>query len=296
MVLILTSSGDQTSRLVLDWLSIKEENYSLLNTQDVFDHTSIQIPKFEQDDYKKSYWLRKIDNTVEIDMASSSHKMYLDAFYEQSKNFFWLNSPNDLTVGKGTQLIHAKSCGLCIPKTIITKSKNAILDFTSKFDKTIIKLNDLESKNTNRGTFLSYTKIVTESLVKKMKFTEPCIIQEYIEKEIEIRTFFLNNECYSMAIFSQNDEQTMIDYRHYNHNIPNRNVPFKLPESIENRIIQFMNKLNLNSGSLDIILTPNHEYVFLEVNPVGQFGMVSNSCNYNLEEKVANLLITKKSL
>ena len=54
-----------------------------------------------------------------------------------------------------------------------------------------------------------------------------------------------------------------------------------------------MDLLNLDNGSIDIILTPDKEYVFLEVNAVGQFGMVSVPCNYFLEEKFADFLIKK---
>jgi hypothetical protein len=39
-----------------------------------------------------------------------------------------------------------------------------------------------------------------------------------------------------------------------------------------------------------MIVTPEGEYVFLEVNPTGQFGWVSDNCNYYLEEKIANHL------
>jgi hypothetical protein len=38
-------------------------------------------------------------------------------------------------------------------------------------------------------------------------------------------------------------------------------------------------------------MTKKGEYVFLEVNPIGQFGMVSAPCNYNLEKKIAQYLI-----
>jgi hypothetical protein len=41
--------------------------------------------------------------------------------------------------------------------------------------------------------------------------------------------------------------------------------------------------------------TPDGREVFLEVNPVGQFGMVSAPCNYHLEKKVAELLIRKEA-
>jgi hypothetical protein len=38
----------------------------------------------------------------------------------------------------------------------------------------------------------------------------------------------------------------------------------------------------------------NKELVFLEINPVGQFGMVSHPCNYYLEKRIAQNLINSK--
>ena len=49
--------------------------------------------------------------------------------------------------------------------------------------------------------------------------------------------------------------------------------------------------IKLKNGSIDIIRGVDNNYYFLEVNPVGQFGMVSNPCNYNIEEKFALKLI-----
>jgi hypothetical protein len=46
----------------------------------------------------------------------------------------------------------------------------------------------------------------------------------------------------------------------------------------------------LTSGSLDVVLTTQYEYVFLEVNPIGQFEQVSVPCNYNLFKTIAEIL------
>jgi D-alanine-D-alanine ligase-like ATP-grasp enzyme len=54
-----------------------------------------------------------------------------------------------------------------------------------------------------------------------------------------------------------------------------------------------MKDLSLKTGSVDFILDQNDKYYFLEVNPIGQFGMVSYPCNYNLEKKVAYFLINE---
>jgi glutathione synthase/RimK-type ligase-like ATP-grasp enzyme len=94
-----------------------------------------------------------------------------------------------------------------------------------------------------------------------------------------------------MAILSQADEQTKIDFRRYNEKKPNRFVPFKLPAEIDQKIRLLFKKIGLNTGSVDMIVDQQDNYYFLEINPVGQFGMVSQPCNYFLEKQVALHLI-----
>ncbi|WP_293933429.1 hypothetical protein [Sphingobacterium sp. UBA6645] len=55
-----------------------------------------------------------------------------------------------------------------------------------------------------------------------------------------------------------------------------------------------MKGLGFNTGSIDLILTPDGDYVFLEINPEGQFGMVPHPCNYFLEREMA--IIFKKKI
>jgi glutathione synthase/RimK-type ligase-like ATP-grasp enzyme len=121
------------------------------------------------------------------------------------------------------------------------------------------------------------------------------LFQALIPKKYEIRSFFFQDKFYSMAIFSQNDDQTKVDFRNYNWKKPNRNVPFQLPAWLEDKLYKLMKLLGLHSGSFDLIFTPEGEYVFLEVNPVGQFGMVSIPCNYGLEKILAEYLANGKS-
>mgnify|MGYP000874440113 CR=1 FL=1 len=96
-----------------------------------------------------------------------------------------------------------------------------------------------------------------------------------------------------MAIFSQNNPKTQIDFRNYDYDKPNRLNPFKIPIEISNKIIKLMKKLKIICGSIDMIYTPKGEYVFLEVNPIGQFQWLSQNCNYYIEREIANHLIGK---
>ena len=96
-----------------------------------------------------------------------------------------------------------------------------------------------------------------------------------------------------MAIFSQMDDRTAVDYRHYRPDKPNRQVPFILPLKVQHKLRMLMRDLDLSSGSIDMIYDKFNRYVFLEVNPVGQFGMISQACNYYLEKSVAEHLIER---
>jgi glutathione synthase/RimK-type ligase-like ATP-grasp enzyme len=137
-----------------------------------------------------------------------------------------------------------------------------------------------------------FTELIKKDELSKISNTFfPSLFQEALQKEIEIRTFYLDGKCYSMAIFSQLDHQTMVDFRMYNNENGNRNLPYKLPENLELKIKKLMKSLELNTGSIDIIKTKDGRFVFLEVNPWGQYGMVSDPCNYNLDEKIAKYLV-----
>ena len=94
-----------------------------------------------------------------------------------------------------------------------------------------------------------------------------------------------------MAIFSQNNNKTKVDFRRYDTEFPNRLVRYSLPKNIQNKLILLMSHLKLATGSIDMIVTEDNDFIFLEVNPFGQFGMVSKPNNFNLEKRIAKYLI-----
>ena len=54
-----------------------------------------------------------------------------------------------------------------------------------------------------------------------------------------------------------------------------------------------MNEIDLNTGSIDLLLTGKGDYYFLEVNPVGQFEWLNYYGNFFLEKKIAEELIKR---
>lgn len=186
----------------------------------------------------------------------------------------------------------AKQKGLLIPCTHITANKNSLCKLLEG-KKCITKaLSDGIYLTGKKNAYYTYTEKIDQDFVCRLNrpFCHS-LIQEQISKKYELRSFYLNGIFYSMAIFSQSNSQTNVDFRKYDDKLPNRCVPYILPNKIENALRDLMNSLNLNTGSIDLIVDTQDNYYFLEINPVGQFGMVSQPCNYYLEKKVAEYLV-----
>jgi ATP-GRASP peptide maturase of grasp-with-spasm system len=190
-------------------------------------------------------------------------------------------------------LEEAVNCGLDIPETIISSDKNFISGFFETNIKAVSKSISENFQHISEKEFYDgkVRKLSIEDLKGMRNDFSPSLLQKQIEKAYELRIFFLKDKFYSMAIFSQNDEKTSLDYRNYNYNKPNRMVPYKLPDKIKNKLIALMNEIELNTGSIDMIVDKKGKYIFLEVNPNGQYGLVSDNCNYYLEKEIADYLM-----
>ena len=313
MVLILTSTEDISSDLVTNWLDYFKHKYLRINSLDllekkiifslqnseikiIFDDQEIDIDdinviwyrKFGSFEHSKKYERisLKYDSKI-IDHLSKEFKKIQYFFLLSFKNKQWLTNPFKKNLNKLEVLKIASTCGLNTPNSTIINSKN-------------IEINNVIVKSVHEpllthyygNDFMTYTNFLSfEDLNSIPNNFFPSLIQTKIEKKYEIRVFFLMGKCYSMIIFSQNDPQTQIDFRKYNWDNPNRWLPYKLPQQECVKIRKLMKKLDLNCGSIDLIKGVDNKYYFLEVNPVGQFGMVDNPCNYGLHYKVAKALI-----
>jgi len=194
-------------------------------------------------------------------------------------------------INKPIVLSFAKECGLAIPETVITGNGSVLYD-ELKCKPLITK--PISEAVTFRNADGSSSKMLTTS-VQELSFDRdseffPSLVQHRIEKWIELRIFFVKDTYYSMAIFSQNNAKTSIDFRNYDDERPNRMVPFLLPQLVQKRLRNLMDKLGLDTGSIDMIVTPQKEYFFLEINPVGNIEMVSKNCNYPIEMEIAKYL------
>jgi ATP-GRASP peptide maturase of grasp-with-spasm system len=322
MILILTIENDPSVNHVIDWINSYNKKYTRINSRSKFLKENIDISIGNKDVKKKitvnnsktsllefnSVWYRRtpeyadfdfnlncsplLKYTIERNVLTEANELFSYCM-SSLKDKYSLGNPHIFNLNKLIQLETAVSYGLTIPETVVTNRKSEIIKFNKKFRKIIIKpLQNISFHNVKGKYFIPYTKILNKKMVSDFPENfKPCLLQQYVEKKFEIRSFYLNEKFYSMAIFSQGNKQTAVDFRAYDKDLPNRVVPYKLPNGLEDKLKLFMKKFNLNTGSFDLIYTTDNNYIFLELNPVGQFGMVSYPCNYFLEKQIAlNLL------
>lgn len=309
MILIVSSQGDSSTSKVIEWIKSKNKNVEVVRIDDdlgysvsfkgkdifVNIHHGNKIIKLDD---ITAYWYRR--GRIRFKYAGNKffklgdeEENVLEQYIEcklldkRSLGGFQTVDPNKLIV-----LEEATKIGISIPDSYFFESYKDMIDFK---DGELITKNYLQTSmfDFSDGTLLIYTNPVKIKSRSNIKFA-PSFFQKKIEKLFELRIFYLYGEFYSMAIFSQADKQTSLDFRRYNHKIPNKRVPFSLPQDIEHKLNELMNKLKMDTGSIDMIVSTENEYVFLEVNPIGQFGMVSYPCNYHLEEVIANYLLNEK--
>jgi hypothetical protein len=142
-----------------------------------------------------------------------------------------------------------------------------------------------------------YTKKFPSSqLVDAQEAIEKCptIIQSYIPKKLELRVTVVGQDIFACAIHSQSHAASSDDFRA----LPDyykemKHEPYDLPDNIKQQCLALMRLMQLDFGAIDIILTPDDEYVFLEINQSGQWMWVQNQTGLMIGEAIAELLIAK---
>jgi hypothetical protein len=112
----------------------------------------------------------------------------------------------------------------------------------------------------------------------------PAVYQEYIPGTRHIR---LN--CFGDRSFAASIETSELDWR------PNLNVPitsWPVPSSSHKQVRAVLDRLGLEMGIVDIKETPEGEFVWLEVNPQGQFLFLQPLADMPLDEHFADYLLS----
>jgi glutathione synthase/RimK-type ligase-like ATP-grasp enzyme len=209
-----------------------------------------------------------------------------------------LTNGNFQQLNKLEVLQKASQLGIKVPKTFDSNSLQSLANQLNKhqnINKLIVKpRKEVTTTYIDGEKVVDYTTLLSIHEIDQIDFSiEDYIFQEYIEPFYEVRVFYLTGKFYSSALFrKENISSEIVDIRY---DYANDNVmfePITLPVDIEQKLADLINTLNLSHGCIDLVFDANrNDYIFLEINPMGQFKDLSDKCNYQIAKSIVELYL-----
>jgi hypothetical protein len=229
----------------------------------------------------RSIWLRRFGLPVFPDFIEAGDRAVAK---RETENFLrglkyglgegrkWFNPPAAQRVAglKSRQLHLARNAGFRIPNTIMTTSADEVRSFVDSVAGPVIykgfhpafwrREDEKASRYWLRTAIVSKEDLDDPDSLK----LSPGIFQEFIAKAFELRVTVFGRTY----IAAQITEQDGLDWRN---SYDMKLSPCVLPTAVEETLFCLMDEMGLVMGAVDLIVTPEGEYVFLEINEQGQF-------------------------
>lgn len=212
-------------------------------------------------------------------------------------NCLWVNHPEHIrrTNNKLHQLDVASQLGFEIPRTIVTNDPEEARKFINSC------YGDIITKPVSRGlvdeggrSMAFYTSVVNSERANQIQLVQytPSFFQEYIPKDVELRITVVGNDVFAAEIHSQQRDDTRHDWRR--NALALEHKEHQLPDDTRLKCIRLTKEFNLKFGAIDMILTPDGRYVFLEINPNGQWAWIEELTGLPISEALIGLLNQEK--
>ncbi len=293
MIKMLKSMGHEAIRLNTNFIPL-----STSMTFDLKDSTwqgnvelSIGSRSIDVEDIRSIWWRRPGLYSLPTDLSLQEREFARIEIDEAlrglwaSLDCYWISYPEYIRQAswKMEQLQRASHIGFSVPRTLVTTSPETVQNFYEACNRKIIfkVLSDpfLAAQTVHsrfpdqpppalRGTYTTMVGKQELEMLDSIRLT-PCLFQEYIPKQFELRVTVIGDEVFAAEIHSQDHEATSIDWRHYEIDIPYRKAT--LPAEVAERCLALTRSYHLNFSTMDLVFTPDGEYVFIENNANGQF-------------------------
>lgn len=206
----------------------------------------------------------------------------------------WINDPWNIqkAENKSFQLTLANKVGFRIPDTVMTSDPDVVTEFYKEREGKIITKIIIPAPILDH---VIYTNRVTDEQMEGIDSVRMCpsIFQAEIDKAYELRITVVGDKIFPAKVLSQENSETSLDWR----KTPKTNdhsvkiVPCELPTNILNKIKNFMKEIGLRYGCIDMVVTPKGEYIFLEINPSGQWYFIQLKTSMDIASAIVDLVL-----
>ena len=320
MLLIITNRHDLASDYLVHRLRERDIPFARFNTDQYPEFVSIGI-EFREDDFDYTltlsdeldisstavtsvYFRQPIAPTFQ-DEAAEVDRLFAEAeLLETMRSLWrvipeelWLNHPKNLWIAanKVEQLICAQRIGFRIPDTLISFSPERIRTFFVKHNAQVVakavRHGFLRSGN---EVLLAGTQVLPKDYFNQIEnFARvPMTFQEKLEKDLDVRVVVVGDSVFPASIVAEQESES-IDWRVSD--LTGVKIIYEkmnLPEKVQQNCLAITRYFHLNYSSIDLVKDHQGNFIFLELNPNGQWGWIEQNLGYPIRDTIIDTLIT----
>jgi hypothetical protein len=191
------------------------------------------------------------------------------------------------------QLTLAAQLGFRLPATLITNDPDEFLHFYRRHEGQVItKTASVRAESWLGPMGTGYARVVRPRDLVHFRDVQLCplIVQVYVKKALEVRVTIVGGDVFAAEIHSQATRRTCVDWRRYDRTNTPHHV-HELPPDIAELCVSLVRAMGLVYGAIDLILTPDGQYVFLEINPNGQYRWIEKLTGLPITSRIVRLLV-----
>jgi hypothetical protein len=222
---------------------------------------------------------------------------FLGVLQEKEHALFWVSKRHCIQTAefKPVQLSRAQAVGLLTPRTLLTTDPQAALKFYHDCAGLVIVkavgkgyLDPNNEQGFGEERYIYTSPLLPEDLdfLSEVRICAH-LFQERVEKAMDLRVVVIGCHVFTIGIHSAQLDWRL-DYSNLRYSVE------RLPVEIEDKVLSLVRTFGLQFSSMDFILTKRGEYLFLEMNPNGQFLWLSEPTGLPLAEAMADLLCFPK--
>lgn len=201
----------------------------------------------------------------------------------------WLNHPHDIARAeyKPSQLATAGSAGLSVPPTLITNEPAAAERFVREHDAAVVKPLGSGVLTEAGAAKLIYTNRVRAEEIDHTVSGTAHLFQQQVAKAYEVRLTVVDKVYFAVRLDGAS-EAARLDWRTDYDSLSYTVVT--VPDQIREAVSRLLARLRLRFGALDFIVSPQDEWMFLEINPNGQWAWLQDATGLPISAAIADAL------
>ncbi len=192
---------------------------------------------------------------------------------------------------KPRQLALAPRVGLRVPPTLVTNDPAAVREFARHHPGGLV-IKTMSSFEMRRGG-APHADRLRETDHDELDGLDLCpmMFQARVSSALEIRAAVVGRRVLVAAAETGASAHAHTDRRRDSHARQDTWRPHALPAAVEAGLLSLAGALGLNFGTADLIVTPEGEHVFLEINPAGEFLWLETSAGLPICAAIASVLV-----